>query len=96
MHPSMVYEIAFNVIAAAAIVRWGRRVPAHGDLLKVYLLAAVVFRFFVEFVRGNETFLWGLSGSQVLLLCTLPLLFAYFARQLVRGAYRPAPLEVAA
>lgn len=95
MHPSFLYEIAF-LLALFAVLRWLRpRVVVQGELFKVFLLAYGVFRFSVEFVRGNETFLWGLSGSQVFLLCTLPLLVAYFARQVVRGAYRAAPLEVA-
>jgi len=47
-------------------------------------------------VRGNETFAWGLSGSQVFLLFTLPLLFAYFGRQFARHAYRAEPALVTA
>ena len=42
----------------------------------------------VEFVRGNDTFALGLSGSQIFLLLTMPLLFGYFARQLAHHAYR--------
>jgi prolipoprotein diacylglyceryl transferase len=96
MHPSFLYEIAF-LLALFAVLRWLRpRVHVPGELFKVFLLSYGVFRFLVEFVRGNETFLWGLSGSQVFLLCTLPLLVAYFGRQLARGAYRSAALEVAA
>lgn len=95
MHPSFLYEIAF-LVALFVLLRWLRpRIAVQGDLFKVFLLAYGTFRFSVEFVRGNETFLWGLSGSQVFLLCTLPLLVAYFGRQLARGAYRSARLEVA-
>jgi prolipoprotein diacylglyceryltransferase len=95
MHPSFLYEIAF-LLALFAALRWLRpRVAVQGELFKVFLLAYGVFRFSVEFVRGNETFLWGLSGSQVFLLCTLPLLVAYFTRQVVRGVYRATPLKVA-
>ena len=36
------------------ILRYRDRVPVPGDALKLYLLAAGVFRFLVEFVRGNE------------------------------------------
>lgn len=100
MHPSFLYEIAF-LLALFGLLRWLRpRVRVEGELFKIFLLAYGSFRFAVEFVRGNETFALGLSGSQVFLLFTLPLLFAYFARQIARGAYsRPAPAalpEVAA
>lgn len=95
MHPSFLYEIAF-LLALFVALRWLRtRVAVGGDLFKVFLLAYGTFRFLVEFVRGNETFLWGLSGSQVFLLCTLPLLVGYFGKQLARHAYRRVSVEVA-
>ena len=40
MHPSMVYEIVFNLVAVALIVRYRGRIPVVGDTLKLYLLAA--------------------------------------------------------
>ncbi len=93
MHPSMLYEIAFSLAAAAVIVRWGRRVPVPGDLLKAYLLAAGSFRFAVEFVRGNEIQALGLSGPQIVLIPLLALLIIHFAREARLGAWRlpPAP-----
>ena len=64
MHPSMLYEVGFNLLAIP-ILLWARpRVPVQGDLLKAYLLAAAVFRFGVEFVRGNEVQALGLTGPQ--------------------------------
>jgi phosphatidylglycerol:prolipoprotein diacylglycerol transferase len=93
MHPSHVYEIAFNILAALAIVRFGRRIPAQGDLLKVYLLAAVAFRFLVEFVRANPTGAFGLTSPQLVLVPLGGLLVAHFFRQARRGAWSipPAP-----
>ena len=81
MHPSMLYEIAFNVLAAITIVRFGRRVPVQGDLLKLYLLAAFSFRFLVEFVRGNEVQLLGLSGPQIVLIPLIAWLAVHFVRR---------------
>jgi phosphatidylglycerol---prolipoprotein diacylglyceryl transferase len=95
MHPSMLYEIAFSAAAALAIVRWGRRVPVPGDLLKAYLLAAGIFRFFVELVRGNEVQAFGLTGPQIVLIPLVALLVVHFARQARARAWRlpvpPAP-----
>jgi prolipoprotein diacylglyceryltransferase len=87
MHPSMLYEIIFNVVAAVAIVRLGSRVAVQGDLLKLYLLAAGVFRFLVEFVRGNPPQALGLSGPQWVLIPLVALLVLYFVRQIRRGVY---------
>lgn len=96
MHPSMLYEILFNVVAAMVIVRYRDRVPVPGDALKVYLLAAGIFRFMVEFVRGNEPQAFGLTGPQWVLIPLVLLLAIHVARQLWRGAYRvptaPSPL----
>jgi phosphatidylglycerol:prolipoprotein diacylglycerol transferase len=93
MHPSMLYEIAFNVIAAIAIIRFGRRVPVQGDLLKIYLLAAFTFRFLVEFVRANEVQALGLSGPQLVLIPLIGWLALHFARRYRSRAWRlpPAP-----
>ena len=98
MHPSMLYEIGFNLVAAALIVRFGRRVPVQGDLLKLYLLAAFVFRFLVEFVRGNEVQLLGLTGPQIVLVPLIAWLAIHFWRRYRSGAWHlpaaPAPIRI--
>ncbi len=92
MHPSMVYEILFNLVAIAVILRYRDRVVVPGDAVKLYLLAAGTFRFLVEFVRGNEPQALGLSGPQWVLIPMVGLLLLHFARQVRRHAYRiPAP-----
>jgi len=90
MHPSMLYEIGFNVIAALVIIRYRDRVPVPGDGLRLYLLAAGVFRFLVEFVRGNDVAWEGLTRPQLFLLATVPLIAARIVWQVRRGAYRDA------
>jgi prolipoprotein diacylglyceryltransferase len=92
MHPSMLYEIAFNLVAIAVLVRYRDRVPVPGDALKLYLLAAGLFRLWVETVRGNEPQALGLTGPQWVLIPLVALLALHFVRQVRRGAYRvPAP-----
>jgi prolipoprotein diacylglyceryltransferase len=97
MHPSMVYEILFNLVAAVVIARWRDRVPVPGDALKLYLLAAGIFRFLVEFVRANPPQALGLSGPQWVLIPLVGLLAIHFIRQVRRDAYRvpiPPPVNV--
>ena len=92
MHPSMLYEIAFNLIAIVVILRFRDRVSVPGDALKLYLLAAGIFRVWVETVRGNEPQALGLTGPQWVLIPLVALLVLHFVRQVRRGAYRvPAP-----
>lgn len=87
LHPTFLYEIAF--LAVLFVVLWyvRPRIGVEGETFKIFLLAYGLFRFAVEFIRVNPRFAWGLSGSQVFLIFTLPVLIAYFARQVARGAY---------
>jgi len=88
MHPSMLYEVAFN-LAVIPLIFWLRpRVPVQGDLLKGYLLAAFLFRFWVETVRGNEVQAFGLTGPQLVLIPLLALLVVHVARRVRSGVYR--------
>ena len=96
MHPSMLYEIAFNLVATVIILRYRDRVPVPGDGVRLYLLAAGTFRFLVEFVRGNEPQALGLTGPQWVLIPLVGLLILHFVRQLRHDAYRvPEPPQPA-
>lgn len=87
LHPSLLYELV-ALLALYGLLRWLRpRIDIPGELFKVFLLGYGTFRFLVEFVRGHDTFAFGLTGSQIFLLVTMPVLFAYFVRQVARGAY---------
>ena len=97
MHPSMLYEIAFQALAFTIIFTRGPLLPVRGDTLKAYLLAYGVFRFGVEFVRGNEIQAWGLTGPQIVLIPLIGLLVIHFVRRIRSGAYRlPVPEPAAA
>ena len=92
MHPSMLYEIGFHAAAFGLIFTRGPMLPIRGDTLKAYLLAYGIFRFGVEFVRGNEVQAWGLTGPQIVLIPLVGLLVIHFIRRLRSGAYRlPIP-----
>jgi prolipoprotein diacylglyceryltransferase len=92
MHPSMLYEIGFLAIAFGIIATRGPILPVRGDTLKAFLLAYGLFRFGVEFVRGNEVQAWGLTGPQIVLIPLIGLLVIHFVRRLRSGAYRlPVP-----
>ncbi|MGH2429700.1 MAG: prolipoprotein diacylglyceryl transferase [Candidatus Limnocylindria bacterium] len=95
MHPSMLYEIGFHAAAFGVIAARGPLLPVRGDTLKAYLLAYGLFRFGVEFVRGNEVQALGLTGPQLVLIPLVALLLLHFARQLRGGVYhvpKPQPL----
>jgi prolipoprotein diacylglyceryltransferase len=82
MHPSFAYEIGFHATMFAALWWWLRpRVRVAGDLFKLYLLCYAVFRFGVEFVRGNDVVWQGLTRSQLFLVPSTLLLAWYFVRR---------------
>ena len=94
LHPSFLYEIAFHALMFGILLFLRARVRVPGELLKIYLLAYALFRFSVEFVRGNEVVWFGLTRSQLFLIPSGALLIGYFFRQLARGMYVTTP-EVA-
>lgn len=81
MHPSFLYEIGFHAIAFVVLLRVRGRPHPEGELLTGYLLAYGLFRFAVEFVRGNHVVLAGLTGSQLFLLLTVPIVAVVLVRR---------------
>lgn len=72
------------------VVLWlGRDRLAAGLSFKLFLLGYGVFRFAVEFVRGNPEMAFGLSGSQLFLLITIPILLIH-----ISARYRPRRLAM--
>lgn len=91
MHPSFLYEILFQA-AMFGVLWWLRpRVHKPGELFKIYLISYGVFRFAVEFVRGNAIVFAGLTRPQLFLIPTTLLLALYFLRAYGRNlGRRPA------
>lgn len=94
MHPSFLYEIIFHTLMFGWIWWLRPRVYVKGELFKIYLLGYALFRFAVEFVRGNQAVWYGLSRSQLFLIPSTMLLLFYFWRQYRRGVYRIPQLEL--
>ena len=98
MHPSFLYESIFLALMSWVLFRFVHRrtFPAswmvEGDLFKLFLLVYAVFRFFVEFVRGNPVMGLGMSGSQLMVLPTAILFALYFVRRRQRAFAPLAPL----
>jgi phosphatidylglycerol:prolipoprotein diacylglycerol transferase len=74
LHPSFAYEIVFHLLAFAVLLRLRDRVTLPDGLFIGYLVAYAIFRFGVEFVRGNEVAVAGLTRPQLFLLACPPLL----------------------
>jgi prolipoprotein diacylglyceryltransferase len=86
-HPSFAYEIAFQLLAFAALCWLRSRITAPGELLTVYLAGYAMFRFLVEFTRANQILAFGLSAPQCFLLLAMPLLVARLVHRYRRGVF---------
>ena len=79
-------ESAFHLMAFCILWFWLRFQPiAPGETLTLYIGAYAVFRFFVEFVRGNEVAWMGLTRPQMFLLVTIPIFAIRIAYLIKRG-----------
>jgi phosphatidylglycerol:prolipoprotein diacylglycerol transferase len=89
---SFLYESAFHLAAFAVIWFWlRRRSLPPGEIFVWYVAAYGIFRFLVEFVRGNEVVWAGLTRPQLFLAVTIPLVLLRILLRARQGAYRPAP-----
>jgi phosphatidylglycerol:prolipoprotein diacylglycerol transferase len=92
LHPSFVYEIAFHLAAFAVLWLWLRRKDLPPGETFVWFVAAYgIFRFLVEFVRGNDVAWLGLTRPQLFLAVTVPLLLARIAWRWRTGSYASTP-----
>jgi prolipoprotein diacylglyceryltransferase len=74
LHPSFLYEIAFHAVSFVLLWRFRDRLEKPAGLFTLYLAAYALFRFLVEFLRGNEVAWAGLTRPQLFLLVMAPLL----------------------
>ncbi|WP_157965410.1 prolipoprotein diacylglyceryl transferase [Euzebya rosea] len=88
-HPTHAYEIGFHVVSLVAVVALRDRLHKRGMIFTVWLLAYGTFRFASEWLRANPDLVGPLSGSQVFLLVTLPLLAWRLVRTWRSGLLRP-------
>lgn len=90
LHPSFAYEIAFHLAAFAVIWFWVRhRSTPPGEVFVWYVAAYGVFRFLVEFVRGNEVVWEGLTRPQLFLAAAIPLVVLRIVLRARAGAHSP-------
>ena len=77
-HPYPVYEIAWNAVSLAVILRLERQFKADGLVFLSYLSLYSVGRFALTFVRQEKVLFWGLQQAQVLAIAVLIVSLAVF------------------
>jgi phosphatidylglycerol:prolipoprotein diacylglycerol transferase len=63
-HPTQLYESAFHLSMAAVLFILQRRGLFRGQLIKLYILSYLVYRFFTEMIRPEARLAGGLTGYQ--------------------------------
>ncbi|HEY2412982.1 MAG TPA: prolipoprotein diacylglyceryl transferase family protein [Pirellulaceae bacterium] len=63
-HPTQLYESVFHLMMAAVMFGLQQRGLLRGQLIKLYVLAYLAYRFLTEFIRPEARLLLGLTGYQ--------------------------------
>lgn len=99
-HPTQLYEAAFHALAALGLLALRRRGRCPTNLVKLYIVAYLVFRIGTEALRPEPRLVAGLTLYQAAALLEIPVFLAlalHDARALRAaqgGAARgPAPLS---
>lgn len=72
-HPTQLYEAAFHFLMAAILFWLQRRGLLRGQLIKLYIICYLVYRFFTEMIRPEARFAGGLTGYQWAVMLLIPL-----------------------
>jgi phosphatidylglycerol---prolipoprotein diacylglyceryl transferase len=81
-HPTQVYESLFCLGLFILLWRLRTKLNREGDLFKMFLLAYVLWRFAIEFLRADRVpGIWGLSIAQLISAAVFMVLAGYFMRK---------------
>ena len=93
-HPAQLYEFLFHLAAACTLIQlWSRRL-FQGQLIKLYILSYLAFRFVTEFVRPEPRVWLDLTIYQWAALALVPVfigLWIWDARRAFHTMPREAP-----
>lgn len=72
-HPTQLYETMFHLIAAAVLALLQQRGMFRGQLIKLYIISYLTYRFATEWIRPEPEMWFGLTGYQWASLLLIPL-----------------------
>ena len=79
-HPTQLYESAFHLAASLVLAWLMRQGILRGQLIKLYLITYLIYRFLTEFIRPEPVLAFGLTGYQWACLALIPVFVALWAR----------------
>ena len=70
-HPLFLYESLFNLLNMGFLLwvsrKYGNKLK-HGDVFLTYLITYPIFRFFMEFLRLDSSYVGGINANQTLMI----------------------------
>lgn len=72
-HPTQLYEAGFHLTAAVLLAWFQSRGLFRGQLIKLYIISYLIYRFVTELIRPEARLWAGLTGYQWAILILLPL-----------------------
>lgn len=90
-HPTQIYEAIFHAMMAVVLWHLWQREQLRGQLIKLYLLTYLVFRFATEWLRPEIPLWGGLTGYQWAALVLIPLFVWLWYRD---AKVRSTPLKI--
>ena len=89
-HPTQLYEATFHLSLAAILLDFQQRGLFRGQLIKLYIITYLIYRFFTEFLRPEPKVFAGLTGYQWATMALVPLFAALWAHD-ARAGERSLP-----
>ncbi len=75
-HPTQIYESFFHAICALMLFRLERHGRFKRQLVKLYIITYLIYRFFSEFIRPEPVYMAGLTAYQWACLAFIPVFIA--------------------
>lgn len=72
-HPTQLYEFGFHIAMAAVLFWLQSRSMFRGQLVKLYILSYLAYRFVTEFIRPEASFSFGLTAYQLATIVLVPI-----------------------
>ncbi len=79
-HPTQLYESLFHASMAVVLAMMRARGLFRGQLIKVYIISYMIYRFFTEFLRPEPIIFGGLTGYQWAALVLTPVFVGLWVR----------------
>lgn len=89
VYPTQIFEIVYNLIVFAVLLRLKGRFQPDGSLFLIYLTLYALWRFGIDFIREGKPFLFGLHEAQVIAVIVL-----IIAVTLMAWKMRPVKKEI--